>query len=428
MSELSKGTKVKFTNGSSCTIKKELGRGGQGIVYLVDFNGNDYALKWYHVPYPDAFYTNLKKNTEAGAPSESFIWPLAVTERQNESYGYMMKLRPQGYYELGAFMLAKVKFANVDAVIAAALQICTSFQKLHIRGLSYQDMNDGNFFINPQTGHVLICDNDNVSPNGVNMGIAGKVGFMAPEIVEREALPSRPTDYFSLAVTLFLLFYMNKPFEGQFATQAPCMNEDAERKLNGKEAIFIMDPTNPKNRPVPGMHKNVIRRWNYYPDILKNEFIKTFSHEAIIDPSKRTMDRVWEHLLVQLRSLCVTCPFCGKKTFVNGETATNCQDCGKPLTKPANLKCGKYIIPLVPGQKIYKCQVTNEEDHDTVMGEVVRNKIDPKKWGFSNKSQLTWTVTLPNGDVHNVDPGQGMPLAMGAKIRFSKDVTGEIMK
>ena len=163
------------------------------------------------MPYPDAFYTNLKKNTEAGAPSESFIWPLAVTERQNESYGYMMKLRPQGYYELGAFMLAKVKFSSVDAVIAAALQICTSFQKLHIRGLSYQDMNDGNFFINPQTGHVLICDNDNVSPNGVNMGIAGKVGFMAPEIVEREALPSRPTDYFSLAVTLFILFYLNRP-------------------------------------------------------------------------------------------------------------------------------------------------------------------------------------------------------------------------
>lgn len=428
MSELSQGTKVKFTNGNSCTVKKELGRGGQGIVYLVSYNGNDYALKWYHVPYPDAFYTNLKKNTDAGAPSDSFVWPLAVTERQNDSYGYMMKLRPQGYYELGAFMLAKVKFSNVQAVIEAALQICTSFQKLHIRGLSYQDMNDGNFFIHPQTGHVLICDNDNVAPNGVNMGIAGKVGFMAPEIVEKQALPSRPTDYFSLAVTLFILFYLNRPFEGQFAISAPCMNEEAERKLNGKEAVFIMDPNNPKNRPVPGIHKNVIRRWGFYPDILKNEFIKTFSHEAIIDPSKRTMDRTWEHLLVQLRSLYVQCPLCGKMTFVDGVGATTCQECGKPLTKPVCVKCGKYSVPLVPGQKFYKCQLSNEEDYNTVCGEAIRNPQDPKKWGLINKSGQTWTVTLPDGTVRNVENGKGMPMVIGAKIRFSKDVTGEIVK
>ena len=30
-------------------------------------------------------------------------------------------------------------------------------------GYSYQDLNDGNFFINPQSGDVLICDNDNVA-------------------------------------------------------------------------------------------------------------------------------------------------------------------------------------------------------------------------------------------------------------------------
>ncbi len=428
MSELSTGTKVKFTNGGSCTVKKELGRGGQGIVYLVDYNGNDYALKWYHLPYPDAFYANLKKNAEAGAPSESFIWPLAVTERQNDSYGYIMKLRPKGYEELGAFMLAKARFKSVECVIDAALQICTSFQKLHIRGLSYQDMNDGNFFINPETGHVLICDNDNVAPNGVNMGIAGKVGFMAPEIVEHQSLPNRNTDYFSLAVTLFILFYLNRPFEGAFALSCPCMNEDAERKLNGKDAIFIMDPTNPKNRPVPGVHKNVIRRWGAYPKMLQDEFIKTFSSEAMHDPTKRTMDRKWEQLLVQLRAFYVQCPLCGKMTFVNDETPTQCIECGKPLTKPVLVKCGKYNVPLVPGQKFYKCMTTFEEDHDTVVGEAVRNKVDPKKWGLVNKSGQPWTVTLPDGTVRNVDSGSGMPMVIGAKIRFSKDITGEIVK
>lgn len=429
MADLSVGTKVHLTNGGTCTVKKELGRGGQGIVYLVDYNGKEYALKWYLSSYPDAFYSNIERNAKAGSPSPSFLWPEAVTEREYGSFGYLMKLRPKGYEEVGAFMLAKVRFASVDALLEAALEICTSFQLMHIRGLSYQDLNDGNFFINPQTGHVLICDNDNVAPNGVNMGILGKAGFMAPEIVEGDTLPNIYTDYFSLAVTLFILFYLNRPFDGAFALSCPCMNEAAEHKLNGRGEVFIMDPTNNSNRPVRGVHDNVIKRWGAFPKILQDEFIKTFSKEAILTPQKRTMPRRWQDIIVQMRSLYVTCPVCGKKTFVNGETPCKCQDCDKLLSKPLIIKSGKYQIPLVPEQKLYACQVSLENDYDTVVGEVIRNKMDPKKWGLRNESKVTWTVMLPDGvTIKNIAPHEGMPAIPGCKIRFSKEVTAEICK
>lgn len=45
--ELKKGTKVNLTIGSQATVIKELGRGGQGIVYLVELGGQQMALKWY---------------------------------------------------------------------------------------------------------------------------------------------------------------------------------------------------------------------------------------------------------------------------------------------------------------------------------------------------------------------------------------------
>ena len=86
MSELKNGTRVQLTNGKSCTVKKELGRGGQGIVYLVDYEGKDYALKWYIVDYPDAFMNNLEKNCKAGAPTKNFLWPIAVARRQYDSF------------------------------------------------------------------------------------------------------------------------------------------------------------------------------------------------------------------------------------------------------------------------------------------------------------------------------------------------------
>lgn len=427
MAELSVGTQVRLQGGSTCTVKKELGRGGQGIVYLVSFNGKDYALKWYIKQYSDAFYDNLERNVKRGAPNPAFLWPEAITERQYDSFGYIMKLRPAGYEEIGAFMLTKVKFASVHSLIDACLQICTAFQQLHILGLSYQDMNDGNFFINPQTGDVLICDNDNVAPDKTNMGIVGKAGFLAPEIVEKESLPNRYTDYFSLSVVLFILLYMNRPFEGAKALACPCITEELEKKLYGKQSVFILDPNDKSNQPVKGVHTNVIRRWPLFPRILREAFVKTFSKEAILNPTKRLMPNQWQQILVQVRSLYVKCPICGKYTFIDPEAVSSvCVECGKTLKRPPIIRLGSFNMPLIPGQKIYQCQVSSGNDYHTVVGECIRNTIDPSKWGLRNCSNLQWTVTTSNGEVKLVNGGTGMPLLPGLKIRFTKEMTGEI--
>ena len=60
-------------------------------------------------------------------------------------------------------------------------------------------MNDGNFFINPNNGKVLICDNENVAPNGTDTGILGKPRYMAPEIVLGKKMPDNLTDRFSMS-------------------------------------------------------------------------------------------------------------------------------------------------------------------------------------------------------------------------------------
>ena len=43
--ELKPNDKVTLTIGSQATVIRELGRGGQGIVYLVDLAGQKMALK-----------------------------------------------------------------------------------------------------------------------------------------------------------------------------------------------------------------------------------------------------------------------------------------------------------------------------------------------------------------------------------------------
>ena len=102
MEELSPNTIIELTNGKQCRVIEELGRGGQGIVYKVEYEGIPHALKWYIVKNKPAFYANLENNVMTGAPNDSFLWPLAVSKpSQYGSFGYIMKLRPSGYEEIG---------------------------------------------------------------------------------------------------------------------------------------------------------------------------------------------------------------------------------------------------------------------------------------------------------------------------------------
>lgn len=426
--ELSEGTEVKLLNGKTCIIDKELGRGGQGIVYLVDYCGGDYALKWYTKDYSSDFYNNLKKNAEAGPPSKAFLWPLAITEMQYGSFGYVMQLRPRGYREFGEFMLAKTHFTSMAANINAAINICDAFQKLHIRGLSYQDMNDGNFFINPRNGDVLICDNDNVAPDRTNLGIIGKAGYLAPEIVDRKAMPNRYSDYFSMAVILFILFYFNRPFEGKKFARCGCMTEELEKELFGHKAVFIMDPQDDSNRPVPGLHTNVIRRWGLFPKFMENLFVQAFCKQSILFPEKRVIDREWMTCMIQLRSTLGKCPHCGEETFIEPD-ATNqtCIDCEHPITKPMVLKIDKYRVPLFVGQKIYNIQLPIDGDLNAVVGEVVPNTVTGRL-GIKNYSSFTWQALDPVGSVHNVTPESGMPIKNEMKIKFKMGINGLITR
>lgn len=410
MSELSKNTKISLVGGSTATVVKELGRGGQGIVYLVTVGGEDKALKWYINPPDDKFYRNLEKNINNGAPSDAFLWPEYVTEKAQGSYGYIMRLRPKNYYEFGNFLLAKVSFKSFTAMLSAAMKICNGFKELHRCGYSYQDLNDGNFFIDPQTGDVLICDNDNVMPQGEKSGIMGKARYMAPEIVAG-GVPDKYSDRFSLSVLLFMLFYANHPFEGARVVACPCMTESYEKKFYGSEAVFIYDPTDNSNPPVRGIHRNVMRRWPVFPQLLRDTFIAEFSKEKLTNPQKRMIEQMWERVLSQVRDNLVVCPSCSDETFVDTTQAKcSCMNCGKTVDLSRRLIVEGRSLPLLNKTSIY-FDVDNTPD-----GIVTTDSA-----GFTlikNLSPDSWTVETPSGKVKTVEPQAVLPVKEGLKINL----------
>ena len=432
MKEFQKGQRIRTASGGELEVIQKLGEGGQGIVYKVNYNGKQLALKWYFgnkLNNADAFYRNIQNNIKQGAPTSAFLWPLEITEYFEGSFGYLMELRPSEYKDFSLFLLAKVRFANIEAIINTALCITNGFRELHNRGYSYQDLNDGNFFVNPQNGDVLICDNDNVAPYGENLGIAGKCRYMAPEVVMGKKRPDSHTDRFSLAVVLYMLLFLNHPLEGK-RTMCPCLTEELERKFYGSDPVFVWDTSNDSNRPVRGVHTNEIKLWPLYPEFVRKTFEKAFSHEVMVgnDTTHRVIEKEWQEVFTTLRDLMVKCS-CGSETFIDPSLQTcRCINCGKGIERPIILKVKKYHVALTPGKKIYACHVQyDSDDFREARGEVISSRNNPALLGLRNDSDTTWEAILPNGTSKGYPKGQVIKLGKGMKINFGNGNVAEVI-
>ena len=432
MQELKKGEKIELDDGDFAEVLGKLGEGGQGAVYEVKIDGKSYALKWYTCKLENkaGFIKNIQENIKSGAPDSKFLWPLFVTKEKYGSFGYIMPVKPKGYSDFSDILNNKIQFKSDEVMVNAALNIVNGFRALHRKGLSYQDLNDGGFFIDTDNGDVLICDNDNVTPDGrKNCGnVGGKPGYMAPEIVRGGAYPNSLTDNHSLAVILFKLFFRHDPLMGALYVQSICITEEREVELYGTKPVFIFDPNDESNRPVNGIHKNPITLWPMFPDFFRGAFVKSFV-EGMKNPNSRMPDNEWQKVLVRLRDNYLTCPQCGTMRPIEKITQNDqivCK-CGCAYSYPLELSIDKYAVPLFPGKKLYECHTSESDDYNSVTGEVIVKKDNPGLWGIKNTSSYTWNVLFPDGANKSIDTGSVLPIAEGLVITF-KNVTGKTRK
>ncbi len=427
MKEFIKGDKVKLTDGRTAEIVSKIGDGGQGIVYKVKSDGKTYALKWYSSPFLKGleptcipFYKNLRKNVQTGAPSDAFLWPLsiAVTGKQSHGFGYLMELRPSQYAEFTKFLKAKEHFESTEAVINAAVSIVEAFKALHRKGLSYQDLSPGNFFIDKRTGDVLICDNDNVVPNGESFGISGTPGFIAPEVILGKAVPNRDTDFFSLAVILFELFFLSHPLEGANCCRYPCLTKKIERELYAEKPVFVCNRNDTSNAPVRGLCSNLLAFWPVYPRYLHDAFHDAFT-DGLKNPSKRLSETEWLSVLYRLADDIVVCPHCGEVNFASmakgGTITCTYNRCRSQYAAPFKIKgIGGCIYPQ-EGFTVSEYHLS-KGSREAVIGTFVKSKLNAGVYGLRNDCAFSWAVEYPNSVPKTYAPGTVVTVTPNTKI------------
>ena len=427
---------MRFNNGDSFnhrnkTIKiiKLLGEGGQGEVYLVNDGEKDYAFKYYFDIQSKDFKYNLKNNIKKGAPSNSFLWPKEFIEFNDSSCGYLMDLRPSNYVSFISYLNGLNQFKNQKTLINWCIELCLAFKKLHEIGYSYQDLNDGSFFLDPNTGQILICDNDNVTADKKNLGVLGKMRYMAPEIVMNKNIPDIHSDRFSLGVILFLTLCLGNPFEGEILKKYNLVDEQSDKEMFGTNPIFIMHKTNKTNRPIRGYHTAVIRRWPYLPSYIKDAFHHTFVDGIKDRENGRTTELQWIKLLTKYRDELLLCD-CGKEFIYGFEENIfnhNCPYCNKKTPTFCFLHIGKNKIILEPGKKIYKFHIDKySSDYNEKIGEVISNTKNPSLWGIKLFIKEKIEIKDINRNTKTINEYGVIPIIKNLKIKFSDECIGEI--
>ncbi len=430
------GQKIRTeSTGLSCEVLKFLGGGGQGEVYAARVGGKPVALKWYYAASATTEQrTRLETLCEMGAPSAKFLWPVELASAQGiADYGYLMPLREARYKSIVDMMKRRIE-PSFRALATVGLELSHSFLQLHARGLCYRDISFGNAFFDPDTGEVLICDNDNVTVDShAKGGVYGTPRFMAPEIVRGDAVPSSQTDLFSLSVLLFYMFMMHHPLEGKKELEIKCLDLPAMKKLYGTEPLFIFDPVDATNAPDPAYQKNALVFWAIYPKFLREIFTRAFT-EGLRDPLHgRVRESNWRASMVRLRDSIIYCGHCKAENFYDADarqtnaSAQGCWSCKRALHTPPRLRIARSEVMLNHNAQLFPHHVDDERKYDFTqpLATVTRHPTEPNIWGLKNLSHQNWSATNTRGEVKDVLPGRSVTLAVGTRINFGR-AEGEI--
>ncbi|WNG59325.1 protein kinase [Archangium gephyra] len=418
------------TSGRPVKVQRQLGAGGQGEVHLVEVGNKSFALKRYHA---QAATTDqraiIKQLIHNGPPAPYFLWPLELVESAGNAFGYIMELREPRFRPFEDLMARRVD-PTFRALLTAGLQLADGFFQLHAKGLCYRDISFGNVFFDPNTGDIRICDNDNVDISGAApAGVLGTPRFMAPEVVRGEASASAETDRYSLAVLLFYLLMGGHPLDGAREARIRCLDLPAMNVLYGKEPIYIFDPSDASNRPVPGLHDNPQLFHPLYPEGIQKLFLQSFT-TGLHYPTQRVMESQWRKEFARARDALLYCKSCRAQCFydvrwLQAGQSRSCWRCQRALSLPPRLRIDGAVVMLNHDTQLFAHHLGEDFDFGQPVAEVVQKPNDPSQWGLRNLSQERWTLTRPDGSSADVLTGNSVPLVPGNIIQFGR-VRGEL--
>ena len=429
--ELAVGTRLRTMLGKELRVITELNRSSLWVIYSIYYDERPAVLRWYR---PESLHDKarfadyVREKVMRGSPSRQFIWPIDMVKGDGDALGCVIDQMPDGFVGLWRLLQRPSMFPFFRRVVDACLGIVTMFPSLHERGYCFQEVSVDKLFANPETGNVLANVEDEIAPAGMRNYLFGDQRFMAPEIVAERAFPSMQSDLHSMAVLVFMLLCMRHPLEGARLMQGGSLQTNENRSVYGTDPVFVFDPDDSTNRPVPGS-SHVPCVWPHLPRHTRDFFCRAFSQDALHNPARRPTEREWLRELAHLRLEVVTC-HCGNEVFLEGTEPAYCENCGALCGALLRMEVGGCTSVVANDVRLYRfmlqpaCATNSMLDPQLQVVAPKGNPWDVRRMGLRNVSGEPWRARIDGSEV-DVAPGmvvratEGLELeVLGEKVRI----------
>jgi serine/threonine protein kinase len=428
-----------ISSGQKYEIEKKLGEGGQGTVVQVKNkdNGKIYAAKWYKSSTTSSEQRQrMEVLVSRGCPIApdkgiKFIWPIEMIsyEKSKDGFGYIMPLiDTERFVTLNRVVFGRIKQPNLKVLSRISYLLTLALDTIHVSGLAYCDINQGNLMLDPVSGDIVICDNDNVVINNANVPVKGVWEFMAPEVALGTSHPNAETDKYSIAVMLFYLWMWEHPMDGKKTLGIYSWDIPAKKKFYAYEPVFVFNPQNTSNN-AEGVNEleTCVKRWERMcPPRLKEMFTSVFT-KGVSDPSYRIQLLDWQRVFLELNSNAILCPYCNSVNVWDGkQTPFVCFNCGKevPFFLYLSLDHGFgdetniIIAPKVIIRRHHLNIVKFDSKSNDIIGTIEPHPNDPKASILRNNTDKPWKYKTADGAEYSVEPGQARPLLPNTELEI----------
>ena len=206
--------------GNKYTIKKALGEGGFGIVYLVEKDNKQYALKQSKIKLTTKEIEQYKNmiNILSKINDECLI-KYYETFMENDTFNILMEYA--GEKNLKQFIQEyrnKNELIDEKIIIYIILQICEGLKIIHDNKIIHRDLTPDNIFID-DNNKIKIGDfgisKTITTYNKYAKTQIGKSHYLAPEI-EKGIEYNNKVDIYSLGCIIYELFTLNEYYDDKF--------------------------------------------------------------------------------------------------------------------------------------------------------------------------------------------------------------------
>ena len=310
-------------------LKREIDRGGQGVVYEVE--GGKLAIK---LIFDSRSASRERLQNQLISVKRLPLRELAIARPvemlRPPHLGYVMELLTDMVPIKTLIKLPEDTKSSLEWYLnGGGLKrrlillghIAELLSQIHGKGLVYGDLSPNNIFISEDLDYNEVCfidaDNINFRSSPVSY-VLNTNGYGAPELVRGKSGMNTLTDAHAFAVLAFQALCIVHPLVGDMVHDG---KPELEEKAFKGELPWIEHPDDNSNRRTAGISREVVLSRK-----LRDLFEKTFG-AGLTNPMKRPGITEWAERFYAAANAVLTCPNCKWGYYAN---ETECPKCSHP--------------------------------------------------------------------------------------------------